>query len=70
VVAQSAAVELGSAWINGNSDGVSGLLRSIPYARRRREARRSWGLARRRPRRRGMARGGDGLGGQLRRERR
>jgi hypothetical protein len=31
------------------SGGDSGLLRSIPCARRRREARRSWGLARRRP---------------------
>jgi hypothetical protein len=39
--AQSAAAELGSAWRNGDGGGVSGLLRSIPYARRRREARRS-----------------------------
>jgi hypothetical protein len=65
VAAQSAAAELGSAWRNGDGGGVSGLLRSIPYARRRREARRSWGLARRRPGRRGTARGGDGHGGQL-----
>jgi hypothetical protein len=43
------AVELGSAWRNGDGGGVSGLLQSIPSARRRREARRSWGLARRRP---------------------
>jgi hypothetical protein len=51
------------------SGGDSGLLQLIPSTRRRREARRSWGLAQRRPGRRLAAAGGDGQGGELSGER-